>query len=410
MRININDAIPGMMLEEPIVRNEVVLVGKNEPLTAALIQKLKNRFSIESINIVSGEKKNEQENIENTISKKLFLETKKALLNHDIEKIEENATNMVSSVLNNIDFNGSFSNLKYNLENCSTLNKTPLENSLSHSIRVATFSIILTYLYNDRIKRIVRDKQELEKRLIAYNDITIAALLHDSGKYQRDETLLKRVQSLVNMPRLINSLQELSAIPTDRFDDKYTEFYSFCLSHEFKGLSDATRIMILLSNENENNTGPLKVKGFNQENIPGKMVGAKIIHLCSIYDDYLSHCINTKESLENIVAILGQAANNGVINFQLTNLFLDNIPIYPLGTKVELSNGEKATVVKTFTGYNFATRPVVKLITNGKIIRLKEETSIVISGICYNNNLVDSLVNDQLQEIDHKLPNMGKLK
>ncbi len=410
MKININDAIPGMMLEEPIVRNQVVLVGKNEPLTPAIIKKLKDRFAIESIDIVSGEKSNEEENMEDTISEKLFLQTKEALLKHDIEKIEENATHMVSAVLKSIDFNGSFSNLKYNLEHCNTLNKTAIENSLDHSIRVATFSIILTYLYNDHIKRMVKDKQELERRLINYKDITLAALLHDSGKFQRDQALLERVQSLLNTPRLINSLQELSSIPKDRFDDRYTEFYSFCLSHEFEGLSDNTRIMILLSNENENNTGPLKVKGFNQENLPGKMVGAKIIHLCSLYDDYLSHCINTKESLENVVAILGQAANRGVINSQLTNIFLNNVPIYPLGTEVKLSNGEKGTVVKTFTGYNFATRPVVRLTTNRKIVRLKEETSIVISGICYNNDLVDSLVNDQLQEIDHKLHNMGKIK
>ena len=73
MKININDAIPGMMLEEPIIRNQVVLVGKNEPLTPAIIKKLKDRFAIESIDIVSGEKSNEEENMEDTISEKLFL-------------------------------------------------------------------------------------------------------------------------------------------------------------------------------------------------------------------------------------------------------------------------------------------------------------------------------------------------
>ena len=396
MKINITEAMPGMVLDKPVVRGNVILVEKGETLSLPLIDKLEKRFRIETIDIVSNEK-TEVDSNSNTISEQLIRSTKTALLEYDATKIEENASSMVSAILKNVDFNGSFSNLKFNLEACK--DKTDeIDACLDHSIRVATFSIILAYLYNERIKRDVRELSELKLRLIDYRDITIASLLHDSGQFNQSEEILKMVKALTKTTKLVNMLYNINDIPTDRFDNKYKEFYSFCVATKLYDINYDMRYMILFSDENENNTGPLKPKAFDDKKTHRCVVGAKIIRHVNLYDNYLSHCINNGDGLENIVAILGQASIIGVVNKQLTDLFLENIPIYPVGTKVVLSNGERAVVVKPFTGYTYASRPVVRLLNSNKIVRLNEENSIVILGVADEN--VDMVVNDQLKDVD----------
>ena len=164
MRIRMDDVTPGMKLETPIVKNDVILVKAGEVLTPHMINRLKNTFYIEELNIVS-ENQIQDNSYANTISEEIINACKDALVKNDIIKIEESATDMVEAVLNNVDFEGSFSNLKYDLES-TTKNKNILDDSLNHSIRVATFSIILAYLYNNKIKERIRDKDELNRRLI----------------------------------------------------------------------------------------------------------------------------------------------------------------------------------------------------------------------------------------------------
>ena len=53
MRIRMDDVTPGMKLETPIVKNDVILVKAGEVLTPHMINRLKNTFYIEELNIVS---------------------------------------------------------------------------------------------------------------------------------------------------------------------------------------------------------------------------------------------------------------------------------------------------------------------------------------------------------------------
>jgi len=399
MKINLNEVVPGTVLEKPIVKNNVTLVEKGEVLTPILINRLIKRFGINEIEV--SDENNLVDDFSNTINEHLFNNCKEALIKNDIVKIEESANEMVTAILNNVDLEGGFSNLKYDLTAYATKDHTTLDSSLNHSIRVATFSIVLTYLYNEKIKELVRNKDEQNKRTINYKNIAIAALMHDSGKHHQDESLLEEVRKIVGIKELHNTLLKLKDVPLDRFDNQFIEFYSYCLANKFKNLPQNVKTMILYSNENDNNTGPLQSQTFIREKTHRDMVGARIIHLCSLYDEYLLHCINTNEELENIIAIIGQAASNGVISAELASLFLQNIPLYPIGTKVELSNGEQAVVVKTFTGYTASTRPVVRLLSTREIIRLEEATSITIIGINKEKNLIEELVDSQLKEVDH---------
>ena len=70
-------------------------------------------------------------------------------------------------------------------------------------------------------------------------------------------------------------------------------------------------------------------------------------------------------------------------NYDLAATFLKFIPIYPIGIIVNLSNGERAIVIKNNEGN--PTSPIVKLET-GEVIDLTQTLNIVINGIDNNKN------------------------
>ena len=106
---------------------------------------------------------------------------------------------------------------------------------------------------------------------------------------------------------------------------------------------------------------------------------AKIIHICSDYVDALIH--------ENDLFAARNKIERGIFeqkyNYDLAFAFLRFIPIYPIGTVVELSNGEKAIVARNNDGNPFS--PVIYL-ENGEEIDLMKTLNVVITGIHGLNN------------------------
>lgn len=386
MRLNIREAVSGMVIQEPIVIDNIMLVNKGGVLTPSLINRL-NKFGITFIDIVS------DKDTKDTIDNNLMEDVRESLLEEDIEKIEINADKMVSAVLKDFSFDGKFSNFKYNLQSYANDNQ-----SLDHSIRVATFSIVLAYLYNEDLKKYYSVK-EIEEMKVNLRDVAVAALLHDKGKNYYDVNALSKIEDFVKLDNSRN-FPGIKDIPTDRFDDRFVSVYSCYLADYISDLPSNVKYMILYSSEMENNNGPLKAVNFGKDNKNSFIVGAKIIHLCSLYDDYLAHYVSNNESLENTVSVIGHAASSGVINEDLANLFLNNVPIYSVGNKVLLSTGEEAVVVKSYTGYKDTTRPTVKVISTGRTIDLRDEKLITIVGVCHEDITVDDLIAGQLKEVE----------
>lgn len=399
MRVDIKDVLPGMILDAPIIRDDVLLVKKGGELTPPLINRLKT-FGITSIDIVSDKKKLLEEKADEfTVNENLFQEVRDALIENDVEKIENSASDMITAVLNDFDVDKGFSNFKYDLQSYMAS-----DDSLSHSIRVATFSIILAHLFNEDLKKKLYARKEYEDQKVDLKDVAIAALLHDKGKNHYENDVLDKIDSLAKNEKLRSILPGIVDVPTDRFDDKYIPLYSFCQITDIPELSDSdVKYMVLYSSESENKSGPLKAIGFGSDNTESFLSGAKIIHVCSLYDDYLAHCVHSGESLENTVSVVGHAASHGVIDANLTNLFLNNVPIYSVGNKVELSTGELAVVQETFTGYTYTTRPIVKTLSNGEEIDLRDERLITIIGVPQDESSLEDVVNGQLNEIDRRV-------
>ena len=86
--------------------------------------------------------------------------------------------------------------------------------------------------------------------------------------------------------------------------------------------------------------------------------------------------------LENVLAVIDYGAKNGNFSHKAYNLFMDNILIYAPGTKVILTNGERATVIGN--NRTFPSRPKVSLDNaedKKNLIDLSETTNITIRQI-----------------------------
>lgn len=391
MRQEVTYELVGTTLELPITVKGKVLVNKGVVLTENLVSKLL-RMGIHYIDVAIEEVALPKMEKPNTVSNELCDKVREALIANDVKQIEVVASDMITSVLRISNIDGGFSNLKYDLETFSNIN------TLDHSIRVAIFSIILAYLYNQKLRnKIVGSGAALDE--VNINDVAIAALMHDEGSNNYSPDVLNKISELKQIPNFSGQFPGVKDVPVDKFDDSYISLYSFCLISELPDLSPEAKFMVLMSNETENNNGPLKPIEFRNSKSNSAM-GAKIIKLCSFYDNFLSHCYNTGESFENIISVLGQAATTETVNEELADLFLTNVPIYPVGAKIMLSNGDKAEVVKSYTGYTYSSRPEVRVLSTGEIVDLRYATTLTIDRVCQEDESLEQVVDRQVHEVD----------
>lgn len=391
MRQEVTYELVGQELQAPIALNGQILVNKGVILTEELIARLLKR-GIKYIDAASVERSIHSQELPNTVSDELCNKVRNSLIANDVTEIEAVAQDMITSVLNITDLDEGFSNLKYDLATFSNLN------SLDHSIRTAIFSIIIAYLYNQNLRSRIVGNGTVSGE-VNINDVAVAALMHDEGSNKYDPTVLNKISLLAANDKFRSQFPGIKDVPLSGYDDSFISIYSFCLIENLPDLSPAVKFMVLLSMETENDQGPLKPQDFRDNNSNIGM-GAKIIKLASYYDNFLAHCYSTGESFENVITILGQAASTRTLNEELTNLFLAKVPIYPVGAKVVLSNGQKAEVVKSYTGYTYSSRPVVKIDLTGEIIDLRLATTLTISCVCQEEESLEQVVDGQIKDVD----------
>lgn len=397
MFINIDSALPGMILQNDIFENNNILIKAGTVLDKRLIYLLKNHGIKEITISIEPEVEGELGNIslinnlevEETVNKQIKEHAKTALNNFDMNQVTNDAKEFVKCILNSSEF-------KYDLSEY----KEKDNNVFSHSIRVATFAIVLAKIYNSYLNNTILDSKLKEESLINLNDIAVAALLHDTGKScKRDDVRTRYVKTPENLvkyfPNIVNTPQAF-------YDSNYDSIYSYMIVNEYKNITEASKLMILLSGENEISTGPLKASiGFTKQR-NGIIYASKIIKICSLYDDTLKQFIEMDESLENVVAKLEQCTMDGTLNKELVNLFFNNIPLYSAGIKVILSNGKCAIVKKAFTGRLDIYKPVVVTKPDYQVIDLREETTITIKEIFKSEVSFQELIDRQIREAQSK--------
>lgn len=136
--------------------------------------------------------------------------------------------------------------------------------------------------------------------------------------------------------------------------------------------------LILYHHERLDGSGFPKIKGGDE--IP---ICAQIIGLCSQYDEQITvQHLPPYMAIEEIYGISGIHFDSRVVQ-----AFVNNIPVYPLGVMVRLSNKEVGIVANIRK--NQGPRPIVKVffnrmnrpITETKIVDLSKERTVFIEEI-----------------------------
>ncbi|MBO5337634.1 MAG: HD-GYP domain-containing protein [Lachnospiraceae bacterium] len=218
------------------------------------------------------------------------------------------------------------------------------EYTFKHSVDVATMAMIVA-------KQMQWDSKEVY-------DIGVAGLLHDVGKSKIPE-------ELINKPgRLTDEEFEIM---------KQHSVFGYRLLKEKGDLSEDILLGVLQHHEKINGRGyPMQVEN--------KYIGryARILAVVDVYDALVTEraykkAFSQRDAIEIIMSMTEELDINAVKSF------LNSVILYPVGSVVQLSNGERARVVENSPGYPM--RPKVVELKTGKVYDLSEDircASIII--------------------------------
>lgn len=188
----------------------------------------------------------------------------------------------------------------------------------------------------------------------------VGGLLHDVG--------------ICEMP-LVISTKERNAQQQQLWEEHPTYGYYFAKQKE---IPQEICEIILYHHERWDGSGFPKIK--KGDELP---LCAQIVALCSYYDDQV-----TVQNMPPYMAIEEIYGSSGLyFNSNIVQAFVNNIPVYPLGVMVRLSNGEVGIVANIRK--NQGPRPIVKVffnrmnrpITETKIVDLSKERTLFIEQI-----------------------------
>ena len=216
--------------------------------------------------------------------------------------------------------------------------KTSDEYTFKHSVDVATIAMVLA------------KQQGLSKQKIY--EIGISGLLHDVGK-------TKVPLEILNKPGRLDE-NEFATM-------KQHPVFGYHMIKERGEFSEQVCLGVLQHHEKTNATGyPL---GCNANQISPY---AKIMSVADIYDALVTErpykkAFSQRDAVEMIMSMTEE------LDMAAMKSFLESMILYPVDSIVELSNGEKAKVVKNNPHYIL--RPTVVDIISGKVYDLGEDLS-----------------------------------
>lgn len=210
------------------------------------------------------------------------------------------------------------------------------EYTFKHSVDVATMAMMIA-------KRHGLSESEMYK-------IGIAGLLHDIGKTKIPNELLNKEGPLTD--------EEFHVM-------RQHSLFGYAILKDKEEISEDILTGVLQHHEKLNGNGyPL---GVPAEKIS---IYAKIIALADIYDALVTErpykkAFSPRDAVEMIMAMTDE------LDIDVMRSFLDSVILYPVGSNVQLSNGERARVVANDSKYIL--RPKVVGLRTGRVYNLAED-------------------------------------
>ncbi|GAW30001.1 MULTISPECIES: HD-GYP domain-containing protein [unclassified Carboxydocella] len=320
-KIAVRDLQPGMIMAESILGdNGMILVAEGTVLTESLINRLQN-MALSQVAICS--------------PGTLITEAGEVL----VDKVLQMAQGVLDKYIpvrlyqerENIE--GIYQNARYYLEKVIKNEKVSKfyldlraidDFTLQHSINVAVFSAL------------VGVGMHLTPEMM--EEMVTAALLHDIGRTRMEPELLQ--QDLEN-PLQVNPVCA-----------EHTNIGYKILREE--GFSPAIARVALYHHERWDGSGfPQHLKG---EKID---LFSRIIMVADVFDTYTGPLGGKMRCLPHEAIEFLYGGGNLYFDARAVKAFIQFIPVYPLGTVVQLSSGEIGIVVNVEK--NVATRPIIKV-------------------------------------------------
>ena len=384
---DINMLQPGMKVYENIVdpKSKITLVSAGTILTEDLIRRLKTREIYEiAVDLTVEEKQKYQFdfNVIPTVSTSTIkgatatiksIDGTKPLNDKTIDDTITYAKKIVESVLMDTNFIYKLTDYKMN----TAVNE--------HTVRTATYAVALAKAYNDKLSKL--SDSEIQNKTISLENIAIAALLHDIGKLCEDDKVRYGIKDFVYLGSKYEGLTENKFKDLkDNYDPEFDSYYAYNIIHDNKALPTEAKVMVLFSGENNLGTGPLKpnkLVKFNNSS-DKHIVAAKMINLCSHFDEYMMENINEEITLENAYEEFRNLFTTGMFEESYLDLFIKTIPLYPPGTKVLLQGtiSGYAIVLGNYKDQTNYPRPILVTIPGKKYVDLsKENTTTTIKQV-----------------------------
>lgn len=418
-KLTIGDIIPIQLK----TKNGVVLVEEGRTVTQRIKQTLQRLYDdgeIEHIELEKMDPKDADKVL--NMGRKPMDTINNRVMNNTKKKIKEILKNFNSSTIENlkedmqevVNLIAESTQFQHNVERRYVQQADDIS---SHTIAVSCFSILLSKLYNKKLRD--SNIQISKDCLINLEDVALAAVFKDIGKSTEN---FGKLPPKLHIPEDIqDKIPEIKNVPLDKYDENYSSVYSYLLLGNIseQEVNDDIRTMVLLSNEPEEGKGCLKVTQYSSTQTKSSIIGGKIIHLCDIYDKLMENTIKQGHSLEEVVAAMLQYTVDGTINKELGNLFMSNVPLYPINTRVKLSDGRIARVIennyreiqKNYNGYEIC-KPTVEVIepdesnelinekteSKNEIIELKDSTTTTIASVVTESMYAD-LVRAQIESM-----------
>ncbi len=141
--------------------------------------------------------------------------------------------------------------------------------------------------------------------------------------------------------------------------------------------------MVLFSSEDEAGLGPLKLQQRAISSTVSHIVAAKMINICSCFDEYMMDNIKEEITLENAYEKFRSMFTDNMFDKSYLDLFIETIPLYPLGTKVILHGtiSGYAIVVDTYKDSTNYSRPIIVTVPGKMRVDLSEERDTTIKQV-----------------------------
>ncbi|KOA20616.1 cyclic di-GMP phosphodiesterase response regulator RpfG [Clostridium homopropionicum DSM 5847] len=324
---------PGMILGKNLYSQDgVVLLAKDVQITKEYIDNIQ-KLLINGVYIEDSVSENIK--IEHVISDELRIKAVKSIKHiynnpKNITKTLEIVENIAKSVIGEILRNKSVMINMIDIKNYDDF-------LFSHCVNVAVLSSVIGIALN-------LEDSKLEK-------LVASAMLHDIGKVFIPKELLTKEELTEEEEKILKSHPEKGY--------RYIKTYH-------NSIAVTSYVGILQHHERFDGKGYPDGKKGEKISLFGR-----ILCLCDIYDKLITERPHRKASLPSEAIEYIMAYNGSVFDPKLVKVFLKKVAPYPLGTIIQLSNGQKSIVVEN--NEDCSLRPIVRILDNQEIVNLTED-------------------------------------